>query len=281
MQNDIFKAQTEQNMKKYFADCKIDFSTPIEYPPVALSLGSVVVKTDEGNTVVPVPVGTFGNFSMIAGPPKTKKSFFISMLVSAFLSGKNKYCGDIRGHRNDKEVLHIDTEQGEWHCQRSFKRADDMANVDHSKKYYTFGLRTISFKERIDFIEYCLTKKYKDIGLIVIDGIADLVSDVNDLEQSNACVQKLMEWSAKYDCHIITVIHSNFGSDKATGHLGSFLMKKTETEIHLEANNVNTDWVTVHCKRSRGYAFNSFSFKVNERGFPEVIEEYYDPLADL
>jgi hypothetical protein len=53
-----------------------------------------------------------------------------------------------------------------------------------------------------------------------------LVSDVNNLEESNACVQKLMEWSAIYNCHIITVIHSNYGSSKPTGHLGSFLEKK-------------------------------------------------------
>ena len=46
--------------------------------------------------------------------------------------------------------------------------------------------------------------------MVVIDGVADLVSDVNNLEESNLCVQKIMQLSAKYDCHIITVIHSNF-----------------------------------------------------------------------
>ena len=40
-----------------------------------------------------------------------------------------------------------------------------------------------------------------------------------------------MAWSTVYDCHIVTVIHSNFGSDKPTGHLGSFLEKKAETQI--------------------------------------------------
>ena len=147
-----------------------------------------------------------------------------------------------------------------------------MAHVEHSDKYHTFGLRTMGYKDRIEFIEYCMREQYKDIGLIVIDGVADLVSDVNDIEQSNDCVQKLMEWSANYDCHIISVIHSNFGSNKATGHLGSCLMKKTETEIHLETNEMNNSHINVSCKRSRGYSFSPFTFKVNTYGFPEVIE---------
>jgi len=117
--------------------------------------------------------------------------------------------------------------------------------------------------------------------LVVIDGIADLVSDVNDLEQSNNVVQKIMEWSQKFSCHIITVIHSNFGSDKPTGHLGSLLEKKTETQIQLETNTVNKDWITVKCKRSRGYAFDTFSFKVNNVGLPEIIGNLYNPLEGV
>ena len=134
--------------------------------------------------------------------------------------------------------------------------------------YHTFGLRTVGFKQRVQFIEYYLKEKIEkgNVGLVVIDGIADLVSDVNNLEQSNQVSQKLMEWSQKFNCHIITVIHSNFGSDKPTGHLGSFLEKKTETQIQLETNTVNKDWITVKCKRSRGYAFETFSFKVNDIG---------------
>ena len=163
---------------------------------------------------------------------------------------------------------------------KSFKRVLDMNNCDYSKFYHTFGLRTLNFKTRIQFIEYCLEHKVEDTGLLILDGIADLVSDVNNIEESNACIQKIMEWSQNYKCHIICVIHSNFGSDKPTGHLGSFLEKKTETQIQLEANTVNKEWVTVRCKRSRGYSFETFSFKVNEIGLPEIIGDLYDPLKN-
>ena len=75
-------------------------------------------------------------------------------------------------------------------------------------------------------------------GLVVIDGIADLVSDVNNLDESSMVIQKLMKWTEELDCHIITVIHSNYGSEKPTGHLGSYLEKKAETQIQLEINEI-------------------------------------------
>ena len=149
-----------------------------------------------------------------------------------------------------------------------------------SDNYHTFALRQLSYKDRIIAIEQALIDT-ENVGLLIIDGIADLVSDVNDLEQSNLCVQKLMEWTAKFNCHIMTVIHSNAGTSKPTGHLGSFLEKKAETQIELELNTVHTDWVTVSCKRSRGYPFEKFSFKINKVGLPEVIGDIYDPLKDF
>lgn len=258
-------------------ECAISTSEVMDYPPIALSYGEKTIQTKKGNKTFKIPIGTYGNFSFVQAPPKTKKTFFISLLASVYLSGGNNFGGNIRGHRDGKCLIHFDTEQGHWHSQKVFKRVVDMANTKDIGCYQTYALRTINYKQRIEFIEYIL-KENENNGLVIIDGIADLVSDVNNLEESNLCVQKLMEWSAKYNCHIITVIHSNFGSDKPTGHLGSFLEKKAETQIQLENNTVNIGRVTVSCKRSRGFSFDNFSFDINEIGYPFVVGEIYDPL---
>jgi len=276
----ITEEKTTQNMLMELIkeECSIDTSEVMDYPPTALSLGETIIKTKKGNITFPIPIGTFGNFSFVQAPPKTKKTFFISLLASVFLSGNNNFGGKIKGYRNNKCLLHFDTEQGSWHAQRVFRRVQDMAGVKDLGCYQTYALRTINYKQRLEFIEYCLEENKNKNGLVIIDGIADCVSDVNNLEESNLCVQKIMQLSARYNCHIITVIHSNFGSDKPTGHLGSFLEKKTETQIQLEANTVNKEWITVKCKRSRGYAFETFSFSVNDFGLPYVVGSIYDPL---
>jgi len=259
-------------------ECAIDTTEFMEYPPTALSYGEKTIQTTKGDITFPIPIGTYGNFSFVQAPPKSKKTFFASLLASVYLSGGNNFGGNIRGHREGKCLLHFDTEQGKWHSQRVFRRVLDMANVQDVGCYQTYALRTINYKTRIEFIEHILKENGDKNGLVIIDGIADLVSDVNNLEESNLCVQKIMEWSAKFNCHIVTVIHSNYGSEKPTGHLGSFLEKKTETQIQLELNSVHKDNITVKCKRSRGYAFETFSFSVNQLGLPFVVGEIYDPL---
>ena len=274
--------QTEHNMLMDFIehDCKVDINEKIDYPPVALSYGEKLLKSKSGDKLVPIALGTYGNLSVVTAPPKTMKTFFISLLASVYLSGSNIYGGNLKGHKGNGHLLHIDTEQGLWHCQKVFKRPLTMDSSINTNNYHTFGLRSIDHKMRIDFIDYYLENKIDKPSLIIIDGIADLCSDANSIIESNALVQRLMEWSAKYKCHIINVIHQNYGSQKfGTGHLGSFLEKKAETVIALEANTVNKDWVTVKCGRSRGYSFDTFSFEVNDVGLPQVVNNIYDPLA--
>jgi len=273
--------QTEHNMLMKFIedDCFVNTQETIEYPPVALSFKEKLIKSKKGDLLLPIPLGTYGNLSVVTAPPKTKKTFFISLLASVYLSGSNIYGGQIKGHRGNGHLVHFDTEQGLWHCQKVFKRVYDMDSSINPNIYHTFGLRAISYKVRLEFIEYYLSQKINTPSLVIIDGIADLVSDVNSLSESNFVIQKLMEWSAKYNCHIINVIHQNYGSSKlGTGHLGSFLEKKAETVIQLEANTVNKDWVTVKCGRSRGYAFETFSFEVNDLGIPKILNDFYCPL---
>jgi len=271
------------HMQLLEGDCYIDAEQDLEYPPLALSFGEQTIQTKKGNKTYPVPIGTYGNFSFVQAPPKSKKTFFISLLSAVYLKGTlDGFGGNLKGHREGKCLVHFDTEQGKFHAQKVFKRVLDMTGLN-KECYHTFGLRTLSYKERIDFIEYYLYDKMEgeNIGMVVIDGMADLCSDVNNIEESNFATQKIMEWSAKLNCHIVTVIHSNFGSDKPTGHLGSFLEKKAETQIQLELNTVNKDLVTVSCKRSRGFSFDNFSFKVNLLGFPVVEGAAYDPLKDF
>jgi hypothetical protein len=273
--------ETEQNMlMEFIADtCYIDINKKIDYPPVCLSYGEKVLQSDKGDSIIPIALGTFGNLSVITAPPKTKKTFFVSLLASAFLSGTNIYGGDIKGHRGSGDLIHIDTEQGAWHCSKVFRRPLDMDRDIPKDKYHTFALRTIGFKERLEFIEYYLKENIKEPSLVIIDGVADLCADVNNIEQSNQLVSSLMRLSQQQNVHIICVIHQNYGSQKlGTGHLGSALEKKAETVISLEANTVNKNWVTVKCGRSRGYSFETFSFEVNEKGLPTIVNDLYDPL---
>jgi hypothetical protein len=270
-------------MEVFDAECFINPLEKIVHPKPAISFGVKSYETKDGKIEYPTPIGTYGNFSFVQAPPKSKKTFFVSLLSAIYLADElEQFGGDLKANRNNKHLIHFDTEQSNFHASVVFKRPIDMTGIK-TDKYHTLALRQLSFKERVEFIEYYLYDKLEatDIGLVIIDGIADLCSDVNNIEESNAVVQKLMKWSKELNCHIVTVIHSNFGTDKPTGHLGSFLEKKTETQIQLELNTVNKGLVTVSCKRSRNAPFENFSFKVNNFGLPQVEGAFYDPLKDI
>jgi hypothetical protein len=263
-------------------ECEIDTSIDIEYPELALSYGEKTIETKNGKKTYPTIISSLGNISYVTAPPKSKKSFFISLLASVYLSNGNNFGGNLRGHRDNKCLIHIDTEQGKFHAARCFRRSEQMANIKDVGCYQTYALRTLTYKQRLQFLEWTLQQNKengKETGLVFVDGAADLVADVNDLPTCNEMVSKLMQLSTLYNTHIMVVMHQNYGSQKlGTGHLGSFLEKKAETVIEIELNTVNKDWVTVMCKRSRGFPFETFSFSINEFGLPFVVGDIYDPL---
>lgn len=247
---------------------RVDPYEEVEHPPVALSYGSHKL----GENVYPSPIITYGNLAFVQAPPKSRKTFLTSLLSVAYLTDKNTYCGNMEGFRGNRKLIHFDTEQGKFHCQRVFNRVAKMSDrlqENASKDYITYGLRKLSNKEKRSFIKAELHSYGKDeVGLVIIDGIADLISDVNNLDEANSIVQDLMTWSSDINCAIMVVIHQNYGSEKPTGHLGSALEKKAETMLKVEKDGA---YSKVHCRESRNFPFESFEFHINEYGYPVII----------
>ena len=72
-------------MQSIEEECAIDINKKIEHPPVAISFKNKEVVTKDGSVKeFPIPIGTYGNFSFIQAPPKSMKTFFVSLLGSAF-----------------------------------------------------------------------------------------------------------------------------------------------------------------------------------------------------
>ena len=267
------KQDREALMELYVEQCFINPNEEIEHPPVAISLGEHSYKTKEGTLVYPTPIGTYGNFSFIQAPPKHKKTFLVSLLSAAYLKGETKFSGGLRGHRDNKCLLHFDTEQGDFDAHKTFKRVVEMCE-DDSQCYQTFGLRKLSFRERALTIDFAI-RTTPNLGLVIIDGIADLISDVNDINQTNRLMDRVLYWTKEFKCHIMTVIHTNYDSDKPTGHLGSAMSKKAETQMHLSKSENNPSVINVSCKSSRSRAFEDFGFYVNQVGYPQLANDKF------
>lgn len=76
---------------------------------------------------------------------------------------------------------------------------------------------------------------------MLIDGVADLVHDVNEPGECCDLVGWLHNLAIQLNCPIICVIHLNPGQGaKTRGHLGSQLERKAETNLRLEKNGETT-----------------------------------------
>ena len=101
--------------------------------------------------------------------------------------------------------------------------------------YKAFNLRKFSVEQRLGFLKWLLLEsEYSGkIGLVCLDGAADLVHSVNDELASYELAQTFMELTAEAKCHLITILHKNSQGGKPTGHLGSAILKKAETVTFL------------------------------------------------
>lgn len=227
--------------------------------------------------------GTIGNFSLIQGKAKSRKSYFISALASAGLSNQ-KLATTFRGRIDDKIVVYVDTEQGDYHAHRVKKRilrqAQMATNVNTDRLRY-FKFRALdSNKERLKFVEF-LIQTIDNIGLLIIDGIADLASKgVNDEEEATAIASSLLKWSAQYKCHITIVLHENKNDRNAKGHLGAYLVQKAETTFSAKKSERNRDITEITPEYTRNEEPPALEMTINaldEVEFSEIeTDEFYN-----
>lgn len=257
------KIDYEEKYIKILEDSYVDPSSDVPLPPLAISYGY-----SSNINPTPIGIGSYGNFSFVQAPPKSKKTFFLSLIAMAYMGGKTDNTRNMIGYRDNRKLIHYDTEQGRFHAHKVFRRVTDVCG--HSEDYLSYTLRQYSPLERLDFIDWHLNNT-DNIGLVIIDGIADLMLDSNDLKESSNVVQYLMKWTQELNIHIITAIHSNWNSEKPTGHLGSFLEKKAETQIAVQLSD-QRNVAVVKCMRSRGFSFEKFAFEVDSNGLPYILE---------
>jgi hypothetical protein len=256
------------NFKEMHDNCLVDVSLELPPPPVALSLGSYQYK----NNTYPIPFGTYGNFSTLVGASKSMKTFLKSALIAGYIGGESQnYFPDLKGHNiKDKFIIDVDTEQSLWHTQRVAKRVCEMVGTNY-KNFIPFSTREYDAKIRFQFIEWIMMEsEYRNnIGLIAIDGAADIMDSVNDLDEANKITQGMMKWTTKTNCHLATVLHRNHNSDKPTGHLGSSIMKKAETVAFVTREDDLTKVTPDYC---RNMPFNEFYFTLDHNHLPTIDE---------
>ena len=259
------ESKTKVNFHDIYNTAFIDVTKDIEHPPTAISIGTHTISGKR----YPTDFATYGNFSCITGASKSRKTFFKSLLVARYLGKASEpYSKLISSHDSDELfVFDVDTEQSKSHAHRVSKRVVKMLGVKDHEFYKPFSLRKFLPKERVEFVEWLIYESdfKNNIGLISIDGLADLIDDFNDVKESNRIIQKVMKWTDDKQFHLTTILHSNFGSTKAVGHVGSSAFKKAETICRVTTEENIT---TVNFSHTRGFPIEDFQFTIDDDALP-------------
>ena len=239
-------------------------------PPVVLQAGEAII-------------GTLGNFSVSTGKAKAKKTFNVSAIVAAALVNGQVLEYQASFPESKRTILYFDTEQSPYHCQLVMQRILRLAKlpIDKEPQNLKFShLRAIADpNERREIIRYAIYNT-PNVGLVVIDGIRDLMLDINNSTEATKLVGDLMQWTSEQSIHIQTVLHLNKGDDNARGHIGTELNNKAETVLQITRDNTMPERSIVAPSIIRSKPFDKFAFQLKEMEdgmcVPEIDHLYSD-----
>ena len=267
---DHIRVLTANNIDEILESLRINPTDKIEKPQTAW-----LQKRDNNpyqSNEDPI-LGTLGNFSLIIGKAKSRKSFFINIAVSAVL-GKDLILNQFRGTLPPEQstVLYFDTEQGRYHVQLALKRICDQINVKEPENLVVFGLRSLKPSERLKMIEYAIYNT-SNLGFVIIDGIKDLINSINDEAEATLISSKLLKWTEEKNIHIMTVLHQNKSDNNARGHIGTELINKAETVLSVTKNEQDKDISVVEAQQCRNKEPEPFAFEI-KNGLPVLVEDF-------
>lgn len=255
-----------QNIVEALEKSTVKITDEFKEPPIMITISN-------SNSVI----GTLGNFSASTGKAKSRKTFNVISMVASALSGKQVLQYKVKVPPTRPVILYCDTEQSKFHCHRLLSRIYKLIDYPTSEVHDNLkfiSLREYPTKERINIIEYALFKYADRIGLVIIDGIRDLVYDINNATEATEITNKLMKWSQELNIHIHTVLHLNKGDDNTRGHLGTELNNKAESILQITKSDLDANYSTVAPKFIRDVVFEPFSFFIDD-GIP-VLDENFD-----
>lgn len=221
-------------------------------------------------------IATLGNFSASVGKPKSKKTFNVSAIVAAALTNSQVLCYKANLPEGKRTILYVDTEQSKCHCHKVMARILKLAQMplDRDPDNLKFlMLREYSPDERKQIIGRAIAEDHS-IGLVIIDGIRDLLRDINSPGESLDIINDLMRWTSHFNLHIHTVLHLNKGDDNTRGHVGTELNNKAETVLQITKSTVDSNISEVKAMHIRDKEFSPFAFRINGDSLPEIVLDY-------
>ena len=183
-------------------------------------------------------------------------------------------------------VLWLDTEQSQQSTQEILKdRIIPLSAArDLNETFYAFNLRGLGYDRRQRMVEVAVRAIKPDI--VILDGIKDLMTDINDAVQATIIMEKLMALAKEMNCCIVCVLHQNKSEQDRNmrGSIGTELTNKAfevfQCEIIGENNGKTETFKVTHTYSRKQKMKQNFYYCINEEGLPEWLPDYQEQPRD-
>lgn len=226
------------------------------------------MRPDPDNSLISIEIDnkTFdvlgrGEIMAIQGKSGTSKTTCLEMIIGACLAGQ---VGKFRT-KNIKNILHVDTEQSYNQWVESNFRILKYSRLEKSPEgYVSVHLKRYPTDQRPLIVDDIIMNA-DEIDLVVIDGIADIIFNENDIEGTKRLIDDIQKWIDTKNAGFITILHEGKSKDNNTmkGHIGSYLNQKATTTVAI-----NKEWdsnvLEMKPMKTRGKYWKAQNFVIND-----------------
>lgn len=218
------QATTETPVNINVSDYKVDLSATVT---------QTVCVTIQHNTIL-----TLGSLLVLTGKPKARKTTFLHAFIASAILNDSIWTIRVNLPLERNEIALIDTEQSLFDLIGSLRRIEPIIRrpIADVSTFSVYTARAFDVAEICNLIEN-VCKSNPKIGILAIDGLIDLVNDINDVRESKSAIQFIKRICDQYNVAIVGIIHQNKGTNFSLGHLGAFASRFCQSELAIEKND--------------------------------------------
>lgn len=227
-----------------------------------------------------IPCFARGELVALTGKAKSGKTYVCSILMA--LAVKRQLMGLQRLQDEPMKVVWIDTEQSPDSTQEilCIRIASLIEQEIPDNQYFVYNLRSDNWQDRLNLVITCIGLHQPD--LVIFDGIRDVVGDINNYQEAQTILEKLLGIASHYNACIVCVLHQNKSLEDKTlrGALGTELQNKSYETYECQ-KDPETRIFTMKQIATRKYDItHKMEFTVDDSGLPVLEAKSHEAKQD-
>jgi hypothetical protein len=151
---------------------------------------------------------------------------------------------------------------------------------DINNTFFAFNLRGLGYEKRDRMVDVAIRTLKPDI--VIIDGVKDLMTDINDAVQATFLMEKFMALAKDTNSCIVCVLHQNKAEQDRNmrGSIGTELTNKAFEVFQCEVVKDGEIFKVCHTFSRKQKMKRNFYYHIDEKGQPVMLANYKETPRD-